>query len=161
MNMKESFFTKMIKFIYGINEPFDEFTNKVISEASNKVAFGLIIFLFVSSVVSTVIGNFYDNSDIAIGLIFADLMAVLIALTYINVVVKRYGLDEYDYSNESERKRAIRSYFIKNTFTLVFLMMFIVCLNLVLGGDFGVIFFTVYAVLYIFSIYLGYRRKFK
>lgn len=159
--MKESFFTKMIKFIYGINEPFDEFTNKVISEASNKVAFGLIIFLFVSSVVSTVIGNFYDNSDIAIGLIFADLMAVLIALTYINVVVKRYGLDEYDYSNESERKRAIRSYFIKNTFTLVFLMMFIVCLNLVLGGDFGVIFFTVYAVLYIFSIYLGYRRKFK
>ena len=145
--MKESFFTKMIKFIYGINEPFDEFTNKVISEASNKVAFGLIIFLFVSSVVSTVIGNFYDNSDIAIGLIFADLMAVLIALTYINVVVKRYGLDEYDYSNESERKRAIRSYFIKNTFTLVFLMMFIVCLNLVLGGDFGVIFFTVYACL--------------
>ena len=47
MNMKESFFTKMIKFVYGINEPFDEFTNKVISEAANKVAFGLIIFLFV------------------------------------------------------------------------------------------------------------------
>ena len=88
-------------------------------------------------------------------------MAVLIALTYINVVVKRYGLDEYDYSNDNERKRAIRSYFVQNTVTLVFLMMFIVCLNLVLDGDFGVIFFTVYAVLYIFSIYLGYRRKFK
>ena len=161
MNVKESFFTKMIKFIYGINEPFDEFTNKVISEAANKVAFGLIVFLFVSSVVSTVIGKFYDNSNVAIGLIFADLMAVLIALTYINVVVKRYGLDEYDYSNDNERKRAIRSYFVQNTVTLVFLMMFIVCLNLVLDGDFGVIFFTVYAVLYIFSIYLGYRRKFK
>ncbi|KPN79359.1 hypothetical protein RZ56_09450 [Apilactobacillus kunkeei] len=159
--MKESFFTKMIKFVYGINKPFDEFTNKVISEASNKVAFGLIVFLFVSSVVSTVIGNFYDNSNVPIGLIFADFMAVLIALIYINVVVKRYGLDEYDYGNDSERKRAIRSYFIQNTVTLVFLMMFIVCLNLVLGGDFGVIFFTVYAVLYIFSIYLGYRRKFK
>ncbi|WKN29176.1 DUF3278 domain-containing protein [Apilactobacillus kunkeei] len=159
--MKESLFIKLFKYIYGINKPFDEFTNKVISEASNKVAFGLIVFLFVSSVVSTVIGNFYDNSNVAIGLIFADFMAVLIALIYINVVVKRYGLDEYDYGNDSERKRAIRIYFIQNTVTLVFLMMFIVCLNLVLSGDFGVIFFTVYAILNIFSVYLGYRRKFK
>lgn len=159
--MKESFFTKMIKFVYGINEPFDEFTNKVISEAANKVAFGLIIFLFVSIFVSLGIGNFYDTSDIAIGMIFADSIAILIALTYMDIVVKRHGLDEYDYSNDNERKRAIRSYFVQNTVTLVFLMMFIVCLNLVLDGDFGVIFFTVYAVLYIFSIYLGYRRKFK
>lgn len=151
----------MIKFIYGINEPFDEFTNKVISEAANKVAFGLIIFLFASIFVSLGIGNFYDTSNIAIGMIFADSIAVLIALTYMNIVVKRHGLDEYDYANDSERKRAIRSYFVQNTVTLVFLMMFIVCVNLVLDGDFGVIFFTVYAVLYIFSIYLGYRRKFK
>ncbi|MBI0091553.1 DUF3278 domain-containing protein [Lactobacillus sp. M0345] len=159
--MNESLFIRLVKYFYGINKPFDEFTNKVISEAANKVAFGLIVFLFVSSVVSTVIGKFYDNSNVAIGLIFADLMAVLISLTYINIVVKRYGLDEYDYGNDNERKRAIRSYFVQNTVTLVFLMMFIVCVNLVLDGDFGVIFFTVYAVLYIFSIYLGYRRKFK
>ena len=79
--MKESFFTKMIKFVYGINEPFDEFTNKVISEAANKVAFGLIIFLFVSIFVSLGIGNFYDTSDIAIGMIFADSMNVIIVTT--------------------------------------------------------------------------------
>lgn len=159
--MKESFFTKMIKFIYGINEPFDEFTNKVISEAANKVAFGLIIFLLVSIFASLGIGNFYDTSDIAIGMIFADSIAVLIALTYMDIIVKRHGLDEYDYGNDSERKIAIRSFIIQNLITLVAIMTTLICFNLILGGDFGVIFFTVYAVLYIFSIYLGYRRKFK
>lgn len=161
MNMNESLFTKLVKFIYGINKPFDEFTNKVISEAANKVAFGLIVFLLVSSFTSLIIGNFYDNSNILIGLIFANITAALIALTYMNVVVKRYGLDEYDYGDDAERKRAIKSYFNESIITLVFVIMFLICFNLFLGGDFGFIFFTVYTILYLFTIYLGYRRKFK
>ncbi|MCT6859147.1 MAG: DUF3278 domain-containing protein [Apilactobacillus sp.] len=159
--MKESFFTKMIKFVYGINEPFDEFTNKVISEAANKVAFGLIIFLFVSSVVSTVIGKFYDNSNVAIGMIFADGIAVLIALTYIEIVVKRFGLGEYDYSNDSERKIAIRSFIIQNLITLVAIMTTLICFNLILGGHFDFILFVIYPIAFVISTYLGYRRNFK
>ncbi len=161
MNMKESFFTKMIKFIYGINEPFDEFTNKVISEAANKVAFGLIIFLFASIFVSLGIGNFYDTSDIALGMIFADSIAVLIALTYMNIVVKRHGLDEYDYSNDSERKIAIRSFIIQNLITLVAIMTVLICFNLILGGHFDFILFVIYPIAFVISTYLGYRRNFK
>ena len=159
--MKESFFTKMIKFVYGINEPFDEFTNKVISEAANKVAFGLIIFLFVSIFVSLGIGNLYDTSDIAIGMIFADSIAILIALTYMDIVVKRHGLDEYDYSNDSERKIAIRSFIIQNLITLVAIMTTLICFNLILGGHFDFILFVIYPIAFVVSTYLGYRRNFK
>ena len=161
MNMKESFFTKMIKFIYGINEPFDEFTKKVISEAANKVAFGLIIFLFASIFVSLGIGNFDDTSDIAIVMIFADSIAVLIALTYMDIVVKRHGLDEYDYGNDSERKIAIRSFIIQNLIALVVIMTLLVCFNLILGGGFDFILFVIYPIGFVASMYLGYRRKFK
>ncbi|KOY70783.1 DUF3278 domain-containing protein [Apilactobacillus kunkeei] len=159
--MNESLFIRLVKYFYGINKPFDEFTNKVISEAVNKVAFGLIIFLFASIFVSLGIGNFDDTSDIAIGMIFADAIAVLIALTYMDIVVKRHGLDEYDYSNDSERKIAIRSFIIQNLITLVAIMTLLICFNLILGGGFDFIFFVIYPIGFVFSMYLGYRRKFK
>ena len=159
--MKESFFIKLVKYFYGINRPFDEFTRSIINEAGNKIAIWLIVYLLVSSLASLVIGNFYDNSNVAFGLMFSNITAVLIALLYMNAVVHRHGLGEYDYDDDTERKRAIRSYFIQNIIALVCIIIFLVCLTLFLGADFGFIFFTVYTILYLFIIYLGYRRKFK
>lgn len=162
--MKESLFIKLVKYLYGINKPFDEFTKKVIYEAANKVAFGLIIFLFVSIFLSLGIVNLYATpniDNIAIGMIFADGIAVLIALTYIEIVVKRFGLGEYDYSNESERKKAVRSYIVRNIITLILIVILIIYVDLCLHGDSSVIVFVVYAILFVVSRYLDYRRKFK
>lgn len=159
--MKESLFIKLVKYLYGINKPFDEFTKKVIYEAANKVAFGLIIFLFVSSGASIGIFNFYATPLVAIGMFFADVIAVLIALTYMDIVVKRYGLDEYDYGNESERKKAIRSYIVRNIITLLLIVILIIYIDICLHGNSGIIVFVVYAILFVISRYLDYRRKFK
>ncbi|MCL8496179.1 DUF3278 domain-containing protein, partial [Apilactobacillus sp. F1] len=60
--MKESFFTKMIKFIYGINKPFDKSAKKVIYEASCKVAVIIMPLIFVSSFASLGLMNLYDPS---------------------------------------------------------------------------------------------------
>ncbi|WP_326865594.1 DUF3278 domain-containing protein [Apilactobacillus kunkeei] len=102
--MNESLFTKLVRFIYGINRPFDEFIRSVINEAGNKIAMVITTYLFVSTLVLMVLSNLYSPMILINGLIFANFFALLIASIYMTMVIKRYGLDDYEYDNEEERK---------------------------------------------------------
>lgn len=159
--MKESLFIKLVKYIYGINKPFDKFAKKIIYEASFKVAVIIMPLIFVSSFASLGLINLYDPSLVLFIVTIFNIILVLIALLYMEIVVKHYGLDDYVYSNDYERKIAIRSYIIKNIITLLLIVILIIYVDLCFNGNSGIIFLVVYAILFIISRYLDYRRKFK
>ncbi|GAA6116817.1 DUF3278 domain-containing protein [Apilactobacillus kunkeei] len=159
--MKESFFTKLVKFSYGINRPFDEFIRSVINEAGNKIAMGITTYLFVSTFVLMVLSNLYSPMIVINVLIFVNFLALLISSIYMTMVIKRYGLDDYEYDNEEERKKCLRSHFINRSFTLLITLVIIIYIDLALSDNINFEFIVFYVLAYIISYYLDYRRTFK
>ena len=162
--MKESFFTKMIKFIYGINKPFDKFAKRVIYEASCKVAVIIMPLIFVSSFASLGLMNLYNPSLILFIVTIFNLLATAIALGYIEKIVRNYGLDVYEYNTEKEHKKAIKDYIIKSLILLIFIcLLFIVAIPLTSFkiNVQSIALFFVYLLLFFGIRYADYRRKFK
>lgn len=159
--MKESFFIKLVKNFNGINRPFDEFTRSVINEAGNKIAMGIMTYLFVSTFVLMGLSKLYSPMILINGLIFVNFLALLIASIYMTIVIKRYGLDDYEYDNEEERKKCLRSYFINRSFTLLITLVIIIYIDLALSDNINFEFILLYVLACIISCYLDYRRKFK
>ncbi|KOY78109.1 DUF3278 domain-containing protein [Apilactobacillus kunkeei] len=162
--MKESFFVKVVKFIYGINKPFDKFAKKVIYEASFKVVVIIMPLIFVSSIASLGLMNLYDPSLILFTVTIFNLISTAIALGYIERIVRNYGLDVYEYNTDKERKNAIKYYIIKSVILLIFIcILFIVSIPLTSFkiNVQSISLFVVYSLLFFGTRYADYRRKFK
>ncbi|GAA6114209.1 DUF3278 domain-containing protein [Apilactobacillus apinorum] len=161
--MKESFFIKSVKWYYGINRPFDEYSEKVVNEAGNKVAVGLITFLLLSSCSSMILINILNPYNVLSGLIFMDLIAIVVASGYMGRLIKKHGFDYYEYDSKNERKACVKNYILSNMLTLIFMWVLLYTSALWWNnvGGFFFVYFVLCNVGVIIGMYEDYRRKFK
>lgn len=115
--MKESLFIKLVKNLYGISQPFDEFARDVINDAGNKIAFWLMIYLVVSAYALMLLTNWYSPMNVINGVIFADLIAFMIANAYMGRIVNKNKLERYEFDSEEERKFYGKRFIISRFFT--------------------------------------------
>lgn len=115
--MKESLFIKLVKNFYGISQPFDEFARDVINDAGNKIAFWLMIYLVVSAYALMLLTNWYSPMNVINGVIFADLIAFMIANAYMGRIVNKNKLERYEFDSEEERKFYGKRFIISRFFT--------------------------------------------
>ncbi|TPR40010.1 DUF3278 domain-containing protein [Apilactobacillus micheneri] len=106
---KESLYVKFIKYLYNINDNFDEYKKSQVNRIGNNSFIFLIVYFWLESMAMCLVANSsLDLSIVLFIMLFSNLLILVIIFCYISSSISNLKLDQVDVYDEKDYRLKLK-----------------------------------------------------